>query len=694
MAFTDGERALANARVMRRALAYATGFDALIVQHPEEPALAEHGVMNEGQLASRLGLAGIPPAAETMMVERDLRLVELTGGRLHFAHVSTAGALAAIRAAKARGLRVTCDTAPHYLALNELEVEGYRTFAKVSPPLRSEDDRRAVVEALRDGTIDVIASDHCPQDQDSKRLPFAQAACGVIGVQTMLAVCLRLVHEGDLGLLALLAHHDRGAGADPGARCRAAGQGCPRRSRPVRPGRTLEGHREQPEEPVQEHGLRGAAGRGADRAHPGRRPRPSTSRRSEPRASVPGVLASVRHEGPREPMDQGNDFFKDRFIERVILLALLAFLVFAVHPDRQPVHRADAVGIIIAVATWHPYRRLSKALGDKRILAAVLVSLGLLLVLVVPISLLVDSLAEGVRGVAGLMRDLTTIRLPEPPAWIRDLPVVGMELDDQWRQAMVDLPASLAQLQPYIGTAAGYGLSIGAGLGFAIIEFLVAIVIAAILLVTGEAGVQVLRRFVARIGGAHHLSLLDVAAQTIRGVAAGIIFTAFLQAALLVLGLVVVGAPGPILLGFLTFFLLVLQLPNWLVWIPVVIWLGYKGRDRARHLPVHLGHLRRQHDRQFHPALPDQPGRAAAVAVDLRRRHRRPVRLRLHRPVRGRHAPRRRLHDLPQLAGRGAAAAGGDVLSRLAWSRMPGMLGRAAHREAGRWAKKWAEPAR
>ena len=204
VAFTDGERALANARVMRRALSYAAGFDALIVQHPEEPTLAEHGVMNEGQLASRLGLAGISPAAETIMVERDLRLLELTGGRLHVAHVSTAGALAAIRAAKARGLRVTCDTAPHYLALNELEVEGYRTFAKVSPPLRSEPDRCAVVEALQDGTIDAIASDHCPQDQDSKRLPFAQAAFGVIGVQTMLPVCLRLVHEGAMPLLALL----------------------------------------------------------------------------------------------------------------------------------------------------------------------------------------------------------------------------------------------------------------------------------------------------------------------------------------------------------------------------------------------------------------------------------------------------------------------------------------------------------
>ena len=138
------------------------------------------------------------------MVERDLRLLELTGGRLHIAHVSTAAALDAIRAAKARGLRVSCDTAPHYLALNELEVEGYRTFAKVSPPLRSEADRRAVVAALRDGTIDAIASDHCPQDQDSKRLPFAQAEYGVVGLETLLPVALGLVHDGTLSLLAVL----------------------------------------------------------------------------------------------------------------------------------------------------------------------------------------------------------------------------------------------------------------------------------------------------------------------------------------------------------------------------------------------------------------------------------------------------------------------------------------------------------
>ena len=276
-------------------------------------------------------------------------------------------------------------------------------------------------------------------------------------------------------------------------------------------------------------------------------------------------------------MDQGNDFLRDRFIERVILLALLAALVFMCIQIVRPFVGPMLWGVIIAVAIWHPYRKLARKLGERRVLASVMVSLALLLILVVPISLLVDSLAEGVRGVASLMRDLTNIRLPPPPTWLADLPVVGIDLEAQWRRAMVDLPASLAQLQPYIGTAAGYALSIGAGLGFAMIEFLVAIVIAAILLVTGETGVQVLRRFVARIGGAHHLGLLDVAAQTIRGVAAGIIFTAFIQAVLLVLGLVVVGAPGPVVLGFLTFFLLVLQLPNWLVWVPVVMWLGYRG---------------------------------------------------------------------------------------------------------------------
>ena len=202
--FTDGARAVADTLVMRRAMSYASVLGGLIVQHPEDPALAQDGVANEGAVATRLGLAGIPAQAEVIMVERDLRLVELTGCRYHVAHLSTAAAVEAVRGAKARGLPVTCEAAPHHLALNELEIEGYRTYAKVSPPLRREEDRRAVVEGLLDGTIDVIASDHCPQDQDSKRLPFAQAAFGAAGLETMLPVCLELVHTGRLGLLQLL----------------------------------------------------------------------------------------------------------------------------------------------------------------------------------------------------------------------------------------------------------------------------------------------------------------------------------------------------------------------------------------------------------------------------------------------------------------------------------------------------------
>jgi dihydroorotase len=204
LGFTDGLNAIADAVVMRRALSYATTFDLLVVQHPEEPRLAEGGVMTEGEIATRLGLSSINPAAEIIMIERDLRLVEITGARYHAAHLSTAGAIEAIRRAKARGLAVTCDTAPHYFALNETAVGEYRTFAKVSPPLRCEEDRRAVVEGLRDGTIDAIASDHAPQDQESKRLPFPSAASGVVGLETLLTLALELYHNGHVPLLRVL----------------------------------------------------------------------------------------------------------------------------------------------------------------------------------------------------------------------------------------------------------------------------------------------------------------------------------------------------------------------------------------------------------------------------------------------------------------------------------------------------------
>jgi dihydroorotase len=203
--FTDGTKAIADALVMRRVLSYAANFDLLVIQHPEEPSLAGAGEVNEGEIATRLGLAGIPPAAEVIMIERDLRLVELTGARYHAAHLSTAAAVETIRNAKARGLRVTCDTAPPYFALNETAIGDYRTFAKLSPPLRSERDRRAIVDGLADGTIDAIASDHAPWDQDSKRLPFSSAAYGIVGLETLLPLSLELYHNRHLSLLEVIA---------------------------------------------------------------------------------------------------------------------------------------------------------------------------------------------------------------------------------------------------------------------------------------------------------------------------------------------------------------------------------------------------------------------------------------------------------------------------------------------------------
>jgi len=207
VAFTDGTRAIGSARLMRRALSYARGFDAVIVQHPEDPELAEGGAATEGARATLMGLHGIPAAAEAIMVARDLRLAELTGSKIHFAHISTGEACALIAQAKDRGIRVTCDTAPPYFDLNETAIGDFRTYAKFSPPLRADADRLAILRALKDGTIDAIASDHQPRDADDKRLPFAEAAPGGAGLVTLLAVTLAQVQAKTLTLgeaLALL----------------------------------------------------------------------------------------------------------------------------------------------------------------------------------------------------------------------------------------------------------------------------------------------------------------------------------------------------------------------------------------------------------------------------------------------------------------------------------------------------------
>ncbi len=205
IAFTDGAKTIASSRLMRLALSYASGFGMRIIQHPEDYELAKGGAATSGARASWMGLPGIPAAAEAICVARDIRLAEMADGAVHFAHVTTAEALALIRQAKDRGLRVTCDTAPPYFDLNETAIGGYRTYAKLSPPLRAESDRQAVLAALRDGTIDAIASDHQPRDADDKRLPFAEASPGGAGLATLLGVTLAQVQSGHLTLPQALA---------------------------------------------------------------------------------------------------------------------------------------------------------------------------------------------------------------------------------------------------------------------------------------------------------------------------------------------------------------------------------------------------------------------------------------------------------------------------------------------------------
>jgi dihydroorotase len=204
VAFTDGDRSVTHAQVMRRALTYARDFDALIVHHTEDPHMVGEGVMNEGEFAARLGLVGIPNAAETIMLERDMRLVALTGGRYHAASLSCIESLEILKRARDAGLAVSASVSINHVTLNENDIGPYRTFLKLSPPLRTEEDRLALVEAVASGLIDAIMSDHNPQDVEVKRLPFAEAASGAIGLQTMLPAALRLMHNGNVDFKTLI----------------------------------------------------------------------------------------------------------------------------------------------------------------------------------------------------------------------------------------------------------------------------------------------------------------------------------------------------------------------------------------------------------------------------------------------------------------------------------------------------------
>lgn len=201
--FTNGDKPITSSRVLRRALSYASAFDALIAHRPEDPFLAEGGVMHEGELAARLGLPGIPAAAESIMAERDLTLAEITGGRLLLDMLSAAQTLPALKRAKDRGVKAFASVNVHHLVLNEQDVDGYRTFAKLSPPLRSEEDRKALVQAVSDGLIDVIVSGHDPQHAEEKRLPFEEAAFGAVGLETLLPAALTLAHNDDVALTTL-----------------------------------------------------------------------------------------------------------------------------------------------------------------------------------------------------------------------------------------------------------------------------------------------------------------------------------------------------------------------------------------------------------------------------------------------------------------------------------------------------------
>ena len=202
--FTNGKSTVASSRVMANALLYAKDHGALIAHATEDPYLSENTSMNSGEVSSRLGVPAVHKAAETIVIERDLRLVGITGGRYHAATITCAESLAAIRAAKAAGLPVTCGVSINHLSFNENDIGPYRTFFKLRPPLRGEDDRRAMVEGIASGAIDVIVSSHDPQDADVKRRPFAEAADGAIGLETLLAGALRLVHNGEASLMALL----------------------------------------------------------------------------------------------------------------------------------------------------------------------------------------------------------------------------------------------------------------------------------------------------------------------------------------------------------------------------------------------------------------------------------------------------------------------------------------------------------
>jgi len=207
VAISDSPNPVANSLLMRRALEYCRSFDIPIIVHPQDDVLSDRGAMNEGRVSTRIGLRGMPAAAEESIVARDLLLAEFTGGRLHLGHLSTAGAVEAVRAARARGSKVTCEVTAHHFSMIDEDVaaSNYDPQWKMNPPLRTENDRQAILEGLADGTIDAIVSDHAPHHQDEKEMDFADAPFGISGLETAISLALdRLIHPGIIDLTALV----------------------------------------------------------------------------------------------------------------------------------------------------------------------------------------------------------------------------------------------------------------------------------------------------------------------------------------------------------------------------------------------------------------------------------------------------------------------------------------------------------
>ncbi len=226
VAVSDDGRPVMNSQVMRHAMEYARDHDLVIVDHCQDLALSAGGVMNEGLYSTILGLKGMAAAAEESHVARDILLAELTGARIHIAHISTEGGVEIVRQAKRRGVHITCEVTPHHLALTDEEVTGFDTNTKMNPPLRSERDRQALIEGIRDKTIDAIATDHAPHHQDEKMLEYDHAPFGVIGLETALGVALTVLHrDGGIGVARIIETLTSGPARAFGLQCGSLARG-------------------------------------------------------------------------------------------------------------------------------------------------------------------------------------------------------------------------------------------------------------------------------------------------------------------------------------------------------------------------------------------------------------------------------------------------------------------------------------